>query len=220
MVHAKSSTPALSDENVKTHTGKSWKEWFKALDEVGGPGIGRKGMGDFLFKQCKVDPWWTATITVEYENARGVTQKDGKAMGYNICVTKGIAAPLEKVFGAFSKTSELDKWFSKKSKQDFKVGGRFENADGDSGEFVKIRENKDLKFTWENPRHAPGSLVEIKVQASGNKTNVVVTHDRIQKRDDADGLRIGWMFALESLKVYLEKGATLKFEDWQASQKR
>lgn len=220
MIQVKNTAPALTDANVKSSTGKTCKEWFKALDDLGGPGIGRKGMGDFLFKQCKVDAWWTATIMVEYENARGVTQKDGKPMGYNICVTKGIAAPVEKVFGAFAKAGELDKWFSKKSKQDFKVGGRYENGDGDRGELLKVRENKDLKFTWENPRHTPGSVVEIKLQPNGSKTSVVVTHDRIQKRDEADDLRTGWMFALESLKSYLEKSASLKFEEWLASQKK
>ncbi|HEX9653382.1 MAG TPA: hypothetical protein VGA99_06705, partial [bacterium] len=133
MIQVKGNTPELTDQNVKTHTGKAWKEWFKALDELGGPGVGRKGMGDFLFKQCKVDPWWTATIMVEYENARGLAQKDGKPMGYNICVTKGIASTIENVYAAFAKAGELDKWFSRKTKQDFKIGGRYENADGDRG---------------------------------------------------------------------------------------
>jgi len=77
-----------------------------------------------------------------------------------------------------------------------------------------------FKFTWENSRHTPGSVVEIKLQLSGNKTSVVVTHDRIQKRDEADDLRTGWMFALESLKTYIEKGASLNFEEWLASQKK
>jgi hypothetical protein len=33
---------------------------------------------------------------------------------------------------------------------------------------------------------------------------VQVTHDRIQTREEADGLRAGWGEALDRLKAYLE----------------
>jgi hypothetical protein len=79
---------------VKTATGKTWEEWFSILDKRGGIAKGRRDIGNFLFGECKVDPWWSATINVEYEAARGVVEKDGRPKGYMICVTKTIAAPV------------------------------------------------------------------------------------------------------------------------------
>lgn len=46
--------------------------------------------------------------------------------------------------------------------------------------------------------------MEVKFQPSGAKTTVIVTHDRLQTRADADGLRRAWGEALERLKAMLE----------------
>ena len=68
-----------------------------------------------------------------------------------------------------------------------------------------MRKNKDLRFTWENPAHTGGTIVDVAFQDKGKgKTLVTVTHDRIQTRAEADGLREGWGQALDRLKARLE----------------
>lgn len=57
---------------------------------------------------------------------------------------------------------------------------------------------------WEQPDAAPGTPVEVKFQPSGAKTTVMVTHDRLQTRAEADGFRRAWGAALEKLKSVLE----------------
>ncbi|MBL8230120.1 MAG: SRPBCC domain-containing protein, partial [Bryobacterales bacterium] len=55
----------------------------------------------------------------------------------------------------------------------------------------------------ENPQHS-ASIVDVVFQAKGTKTGVIVTHDRIQTRAEADGLRRAWGEALDRLKQMLE----------------
>ena len=54
-------------------------------------------------------------------------------------------------------------------------------------------------------KYAAGDTpVEVKFQPAGARTTVIVTHDRLQARADADGLRRAWGEALDRLKATLE----------------
>ncbi|HSO75673.1 MAG TPA: SRPBCC domain-containing protein [Blastocatellia bacterium] len=191
--------------DVKSATGKTWEEWFSILDKRGGIAKGRRDIGNFLYVECKVDPWWSATINVQYEAAREAVEKDGRPKGYMICVTKTIAAPVDKAYEAWTTAEGLNEWFSKKNNAEVADGGSYSNADGDKGVFKRVRKNKDLRFTWENPAHTSPTQVDVVFQDKGKgKTGVMITHDRIQKREEADGLREGWAQALDRLKTLLE----------------
>ena len=190
---------------VKSATGKTWDEWFSILDKRGGIAKGRRDINNYLYAECKLDLWWCATINVEYEAARGAVEKDGRAKGYMICVTKTIAAPVDKAYEAWATAEGLNRWFSKKNKAAVADGGSYSNADGDTGVFKRVRKNKDLRFTWENPAHTSPTLVDVVFQDKGKgKTGVMIAHDRIQNREEADGLREGWGQALDRLKALLE----------------
>ena len=102
----------------------------------------------YLFVQeCKLDPWWSATINVEYEAARGVVEKDGRRKGYMICVTKTITAPVDKAYAAWATSEGLNEWFSTKNKAEVADGGRYSNADGDTGVFKRVRKTR----TFDSP---------------------------------------------------------------------
>ena len=55
-------TPSHSDESVKSATGRTWQEWFKLIDERGGPPLGRRKIGLILYDEFKVDTAWGAAI--------------------------------------------------------------------------------------------------------------------------------------------------------------
>ena len=48
--------------------------------------------------------------------------------------------------------------------------------------------------------------MEIKLQPAAGRTTVMVTHDRLQTREEADGLRAAWGEALDRLKKLVEAG--------------
>jgi hypothetical protein len=82
-----------SDEAAaKKATGRTLGEWFQLLDAAGGPGRGRREIGQELMTTYKLDPWWASTINVGYEAAHGLLEKDGRAKGYTICASKSVKA--------------------------------------------------------------------------------------------------------------------------------
>src|SRR5947208_11020938 len=172
----------LTDESAKAATGRTLTEWYDYLDTWGAKEKGRRETGVHLYHELKLENWWQNTIGVEYENARGMREKNGRLRGYNICATKTINAPAEKVYAAWTTAAGLDKWFGDGNKATFENGGRFENADGNCGEFKRVRENKDIRIAWEDTRFSPGSVADVTFTAKGEKCLLMANHDRIQTR--------------------------------------
>jgi uncharacterized protein YndB with AHSA1/START domain len=194
----------VTNAAAKAATGKTLDQWFKDLDAWDGLKKGRRAITNHLYDQ-KVDPWWCTTIAVEYEMHHDVRKNDSLYEGYFVCSTKTIAAPIEEVFAAWSSGEALSNWFGKSTKADVKDGGRYENKDGDKGAFLRIRKNKDVRMTFENPAFSSATQVDAQFQDKGKgKTLLMVNHTRIQTRAEADGLRAAWAEALDRLKGICE----------------
>lgn len=192
----------LTNEACKAATGRTLDEWFAYLDEFDGLAKGRKLINNHLYGDLKIDIWWTSAIAVEYERARGVKEKDGRYKGYFICSTKTINAPIDKVYSQWASADALSKWFGP-VQAEVSDGGQFKTAEGHQGTFKRVRENKDLRFTWSGPEGE--SLVDVQFQDKGNgKTGLLVNHDRLQTRAEADGVRAAWGEALNRLKSLSE----------------
>ena len=68
---APSAPPPVSDDAVRSATGKGWDEWFAILDAAGAvawkhPDIARWVAGEF-----GISGWWAQSVTVGFERARG-----------------------------------------------------------------------------------------------------------------------------------------------------
>lgn len=195
----------VDDATAKADTGKTLSEWFKLLDAFGGPPKGRREIVGHLYDTNKVDLWWATTINIEYEAQHKLAEKDGKPKGYMICATKTIKATPDQCYAAFASPSALDAWFGPKNKLDWKEGGALENADGNRATIKKFNPGKTIRMTWQQADAAADTPVEVKFQPSGTKTTVMVMHDRLQGREQADGMRKAWGEALNRLKSVLEK---------------
>jgi len=194
----------VTNEAAKAATGKTLDQWFAELDKADGLKLGRREVNNRLYEQ-KLDPWWCTTIAVEYEKHHDLRKKDGLFEGYFICSTKTIAAPPAEVYKAWSSGAALSKWFGKDTKADLKDGGTFESKDGEKGKFLRVRENKDLRMTFEGKNFSAPSQVDVQFQDKGKgKTGLLVNHSRIQTREEADGLRTAWAQALDQLKITCE----------------
>lgn len=196
----------LTDAELRERTGKSWDEWFAILDELGGPPKGRRELTMHLYDTHGIkDTWLTSTLLVEYEAARGVVERDGRPKGYMICATKTVAVPPAAAYEAWTTADAWNEWFSNGTELEFVEGGRYAAEDGSRGEVKKIRPAKAIKLTWDHPDRAPGTSVEVTFQPKGaDKCIVMVGHDRIQTRGDADDLRDTWGKRLDTLKAMLE----------------
>lgn len=190
-------------EDARAQTGRSLVEWFALLDAFGGPGKGRREIGNHLYDAYQLDPWWISTLNIEYEAAHGLFDKDGRARGYAICATKGVNATPKTCFEAFASAAALDRWLGPGHSLDFREGGELANADGNRALLRKINVGKSIRLAWQHDDGAD-TPVEVKLQAAGVRTSVVLTHERLPTRAAADGFRRAWSEALERLKAALE----------------
>ena len=189
----------VSDESCKNCTGRTLKEWSAALDAAS-PATRRDAV-QFLYGEMNKDAWWPTTAWVEHEKLKGIVQKDGRGEGYNICVTKSIASPIADVYEAFT-GADLAKWFGDAAK--FEEAGRIEDGDGNGGDMLRARKDKDLRFTWKTAGLDDDSQVDVAFADNKGKTGITLNHGRIQSRAEADGLRRAWGEALTRLKAYKE----------------
>lgn len=170
----------ISEAGAKAATGNTLARWFELIDEKGGLALGRRGIGDWMVGELKVDPWWVTTITHEYEIARGQLEKDGKPKGYTICATKSIKAEADACYAAFS-----GDWFGPYT-------------------LKKANPGKNMRMTWADPGLTMPAPMEIKFQGTPGKCTVMVTIERLQTRAEADGYRKAWGEELNRLKAQLE----------------
>jgi uncharacterized protein YndB with AHSA1/START domain len=195
----------VTNEAAKKATGKSLDEWYKLIDAAGGTGLGRRKVNVLLYTDHKVDAWWSTTIAVEYERRHDLKKRDGLYEGYFICSTKTIAAPLDRVYKAWTDKAQLAKWFGGGARADVQEGGGFETKDGDRGSYLRVRENKDLRFSYERSGFTAPTQVDVVFEDKGKgKCGVLVNHTRLQTRGEADGVRAGWAAALDRLKSLME----------------
>jgi len=198
----------VTNAAAKAATGKTLDQWFAELDQAGGLKLGRREINNRLYA-LKIELWWCTTIAVEYERHHDVRKKDGLYEGYFVCATRTINLPAADVFKAWSSGAELSKWFGVGSKAEVKDGGSFQNQDGDKGTFLRVRQNKDIRMTFENAGLSAPTQVDVQFQDKGKgKTGLLVNHTRIQTREAADGLRAAWGQALDQLKANCEGGST------------
>jgi uncharacterized protein YndB with AHSA1/START domain len=199
------STNPVTDAAAKKDTGRTLKEWFAFLDANDGLAKGRRNCVMLLYGEMGKQEWWATTVAVEYERAKGQLKKDGLLEGYGICSTKTINAPPATVYAAWAEDKSFAKWFAGGLKAKVADSGTYEDSDGNRGKFLRVRENKDLRFSWENPAFSGPSLVDVAFDAKGtDRTLLVLNHSRIQTRAEADGLREAWGQALDRLKQQVE----------------
>lgn len=71
----------ISDERVRSATGRSHEEWFRLLDAAGATAWTHAAIARWLSHEHDVDGWWAQGVTVAYEQARGMRlpgqQSDG-----------------------------------------------------------------------------------------------------------------------------------------------
>ena len=209
--HTKTERKTIGDDAVKAKTGKGWERWFSILDRFGVKEKGHAAAARYLSERHSVGPWWSQMVVVEYEKARGFRTTHQRADDtYEVSVSKTIDASAPKAYEAFTDPAILSKWFTKKASADLRVGGRYSNSDGDHGVFKVLKPPQRIRFTWENPGHSPGTLVEIRLAPKGKaKVSVTVQHMKLKTKRDVKDMKGGWSWALGSLKSFLETGTPI-----------
>ena len=180
--------PALfgvPDESMIRRTGRGHAEWFALLDEWGGTSHTHTEIARWLSSEHGVPGWWTQSITVSYERARGMRARHEMADGYSVSATRSVAALPEHALAAFADATSREAWLPAAP-----LTPR------------PTRAARTARFDWQDP---PSRVVVTATPRDGGKTAVTVTHEQIKDAGDAAGLKASWRAWLDDLKVFLER---------------
>ena len=177
--------PRMSDEAVKAKTGKTWKEWFAILDKAGAKKMTHQEIVKLLSSKHHVGPWWQQMVTVTYEQQSGLRAQHQRPEGYQISVSRTIAAPLAKLYKAFESEKARAAWL----KEDGLV-------------VRKATPNKSMRVTWKDGK----TSLEIAFLAKGDdKSQIVIQHSKLPNAKAADKMKTYWGKALDRLRARLEE---------------
>jgi hypothetical protein len=174
----------MSDDAVRAKTGKTWKEWFSVLDKAGAQKMAHRDIAELLYSKHGVPPWWGQTVTVTYEQAKGLRDKHERPEGYQISVSRTLAAPLTTVYRSFAHEKTRMNWL------------------GEDGLVVrKATANKSMRVTWNDGKTG----LEINFYSKDpKKSQVVVQHNKLANATTAERMKKYWSRALDRLKAQIE----------------
>ena len=137
---------------------------------------------------------------------------------HTLTLTKRLAAPIDRVFGAWTKAEEVRRWFAPgdmhvpEASVDCRVGGRYrivmEDTDGSqhivAGEYREIVANERLAFTWQWEGSEAVTFVELDFRAAdGGGTEIKLVHTRFATEEQRDLHGEGWGDCLASLHTHV-----------------
>lgn len=176
--------PPVSEERLVEATGRTWAEWFSLMDDAGALTWTHTEMARWLREQRDVGGWWSQSIAVGYERARGLRAPGQRADGWSVTATKTIAVPVERAF---------ESW------QDERVRRRWLPEDGLS--LRTATAPKSARYDWEDGT----TRVIVSFEAVGDmKTRVAMAHERLPDAETAEQMKLWWRQRLVALKEVLE----------------
>jgi uncharacterized protein YndB with AHSA1/START domain len=135
-----------------------------------------------------------------------------------LVVRRTIAAPVERVFAAWTEPEQLRRWWGPKgvacssAEVELRVGGRYRLGnrmpDGSTlyivGEFERIERPRELVYSWrhEGDESAP-MRVTVRFETIDRATEVIVVHERLRDIASRDRHAAGWDGCLDGLAAHL-----------------
>ena len=170
----------MTDDAIKAKTGKSWAQWFAALDKKGAAAKDHKAVTALLRGGFGLSNWYAQMVTVSYERARGLRAMNQKCDGqFSVSVTKVMPVPLSRLFSVA--TARQADWFPK-------------------GAFVESSRTKDKYWRgkWKTGRLAIGFIAK-----GADKAQIAIDSEQLPGAEAVEKERAAWKKAVEKLSGLL-----------------
>jgi uncharacterized protein YndB with AHSA1/START domain len=177
-------TLTMSDEAIRTRTGRGWEEWFDLLDDWGASERSHTEIARWITKEQGLDGWSSQSVTVSYERARAGRALGEHADGFSVTASKTVAVPVDRLYQAFHSASRRKRWL----------------PDGTLRVRTSI-EPRSIRFDW-----GDGSTrVNVGFTDKGaGKSQVALEHSRLPDAAEADRMKAYWRERVGTLKEQLE----------------
>jgi hypothetical protein len=173
--------PGMTEAAIAAGTGEGWDHWFRLLDDWGTTDRSHTDIARFVRDELGVDGWWAQTVTVGYERARGMRARHQTTRGFEVSVSKTIAAPRDEVWAAFLEPRRRGRWLEAGALASRRRAG----AVGRSA-------------TFDVPADGTRVAVAIDPRPDGRST-VTITHEGLAGATAVEAQRIAWREGLARL---------------------
>lgn len=101
----------MSDQALIEGTGADWKTWLELLDERGAARMDHTAIARMLVDDFDIDGWWAQSITVGYEQERGLREPGQRPDGtFSASASMTVAAPIGRAFEALADPEAQAAW--------------------------------------------------------------------------------------------------------------
>lgn len=175
----------LPDAALLERTGRARDDWFSLLDTWGANQRTHTEIARRLVEHHQVDGWWAQSITVAYEQARGMRAPGQKSDGYfSAGVSRTVAVPVDRLFEAFADAGLRERWLP-----DAAVSVRTATAP------------KSFRADWLDD----STRIVVTFLPKGDvKALVALSHDKLTDAEAAARMKAYWRDRLAVLKQFLE----------------
>ena len=174
----------ISSAALQKATGKTWAQWLSVLDKAGARKLPHREIVLQLTRQHPLPDWWSQMVTVGYEQARGLRVKHQKPDGFEISVTKTIAAPVDRAFAAWKDAALREQWLPRTPLT-----------------IRKATPHKSIRILWPDE-----TCLSVNFWPKGPlKCQVVPQHGKLATPEAAEKMKAFWADKLEVLRGFLEK---------------
>ena len=168
------------DEAVQKQTGRSWPQWFEALDAAGAGDLDHRGIVERTV-ELGGGAWWAQMISVAYEQARGKRVLHQKTDGFAVSASRTLAVSVERVYDAVIDDQRRRSWLP------------------EPVTITRSTPGKSVRLRW-----ADGSRVSVSFYPKGGRTQVAVQHERLADAEQAGIMKRRWAEAIDSLRALLD----------------
>lgn len=174
-----------SAESLRNRTGRGWDEWFAILDADDATKQTHTEIARKLVERHGVEGWWAQSITVAYEQERGLRLPGQRCDGFfDATASKTVAVPLAQLYAAVADPELRSSWLD--------------------AELTPRGKSTEHKVFRAEQADTPGK-VEFGFTAKGpGKSQVAVAHSKLPDAEIASKLKAEWRDRLATLKSVLE----------------
>ncbi|WBB68579.1 hypothetical protein [Micromonospora sp. WMMD812] len=178
-------TERIADALLRDRTGRGWDEWFGLLDDWQATARTHTEIARWLVTVHEVPGWWAQTVTVGYEQARGLRAPgQRRGGGYTAGGSRTVAVPVDRLFAAFADDGLRTRWLP-----DVEVRVRTATAP------------KSFRADWAG---GPTRIVVGFEPVGETRSRVAVQHEKLTEAEQAAELKAYWRERLAALKQFLE----------------
>lgn len=178
-------TEKLSGDALSASTGRDWDAWFALLDAWQATDRTHTEIARHLVETHGVPGWHAQSITVGYEQERGMREVGQSSEGdWQVSVSKTVNAPPERVTEAFSDAALRRRWLP-------------------AGELTVRTHRPATSVTadWDGGT----SRISVYLTPKGpEKTQVGLGHTKLADADAVEAYKTFWKDRLTALKTLLE----------------